>query len=104
MHCMIAWGRTRADNPFGPNDHAQVEAILQPHGFVRALAGAGVLTVADNDERLRIESALTALSREKFGSSLVFLISPPASPTNYLYRGFLGQGLWEPINAKTKQA
>ncbi len=102
MHCMIAWGRAGPEAPLGAGEHGSVEAMLKTYDFVRAFAGAGVVTVADNDERLQIEAALTRLSKEQFQSRLVFLISPPAAP-GYLYRGFLGQGLWEPINAMTRE-
>jgi hypothetical protein len=102
MHCMIAWGRPAPDAPLGASEHASVEAVLKQYDFVRAFPGAGVATVADNPQRLQIETALTNLSKEHFQSGLVFLISPPIGPNGFLYRGFLSQGLWEPINAKTK--
>lgn len=103
MHCMIAWGSPNpAVSPLQPNDHALVEAVLQPYGFARAFPGAGVLTVTDNSQRLKLEEQLVTLSKDSLQNRVQFLISPPMGPTGFLYRGLLSQGLWEPINNKTK--
>jgi hypothetical protein len=61
-----------------------------------------VLTVADNPQRLLVETQLRALSRDQLQSRVQFLISPPMGASGFLYRGLLSQGLWEPINNKTK--
>jgi hypothetical protein len=100
MHCMIAWGSP--NGPLQPSDHQAVEAVLQPYAFVRAFAGAGVLTITDNPQRLQVEAQLSALSKDQLQSRVQFLISPPMGASGFLYRGLLSQGLWEPINNKTK--
>jgi hypothetical protein len=97
---MIAWGSP--NGPLQASDHEAVEAVLRTYDFARAFAGAGVLTVADNPQRLLVETQLRALSRDQLQSRVQFLISPPMGASGFLYRGLLSQGLWEPINNKTK--
>lgn len=100
MHCMVAWGANNLNQPLTANQHQAVEAILQAYEPAFAFPGAAVITVADNPARLLVEADMTRLSQEQFAGRLVFIISPPIGATGFIYRGFLSQGRWEPINAK----
>ena len=103
MHCMIAWGSPDPNAPLQPDDHARIEAVLSGHDFVRAFPGAGVLTIADNEQRLTLEQQLVAVIRDGLLGRVHILISPPQGPSNFLSRGFLPQAIWEPLNAKVQQ-
>jgi hypothetical protein len=103
MHCMIAWGCPDPNAPLQPQEHAKIEAVLNGHGFVRAFPGSGVLTVAGNEQRLALEQQLVAVIRDGLVGRVQVLISPPMGAAGFLYRGFLPQAVWEPLNAKIQQ-
>jgi hypothetical protein len=98
MHCMIAWGSPDPARPLTSDEHTQIEAALQQHEFMRVFPGAGVLTVTDNDQRLAIESELVAVIKAGLQGRVQLLISPPMSPGQFFYRGFLPKGFWERLN------
>jgi hypothetical protein len=103
MHCMIAWGSPDPNVPVTLTEHEQLEAILAEFSFVRGFRGCGVVTVANNEMRLDVETKLVAKIRESMLGRVQLLISPPMGPGNYSYRGFLPSGTWEPLNAKVQQ-
>ena len=102
MHCMIAWGAPDPNAPLTADEHARIEAVLTQYSFARAFTGSGVCNVTDNQQRLALEQEIIAVIREGMLGRVQFLISPPMGPGN-IYRGFLPQGTWEPLNAKVQQ-
>jgi hypothetical protein len=97
MHCMIAWGSPDPAAPLEPNEHQKIEAALKPHNFMRIFPGAGVLTIADNEQRLEVEQQLVATIKDGLQGRVQLLISPPMSSGQF-YRGFLPKGFWERLN------
>jgi len=102
MHCMIAWGTPDPNVPLTVDEHARIEAVLNQYAFARAFPGCGVCNVADNQQRLALEQEVIAVIREGMVGRVQFLLSPPMGVGN-IYRGFLPQGTWEPLNAKVQQ-
>jgi hypothetical protein len=100
MHCMIAWGSPKAEAPLQPQEHAKVEAALGKHDFVRVFPGAGVITVADNEQRIAIEQELVGVIKAGLQGRVQLLISPPMGP-GPIYRGFLPKSYWELLNEKS---
>jgi hypothetical protein len=102
MHCMIAWGSPDPTVPLTADEHAKIEAVLGQYAFVRAFPGSGVCTVSDNQQRFALEQEVIAVIRDGMLGRIQFLMSPPMGPGN-IYRGFLPQATWEPLNAKVQQ-
>ena len=100
MHCMIAWGSPDAAAPLMPGEHDRIEAALKGHDYMRVFPGAGVLTIADNEQRLAVEQQLVAIIKEHLPGRVQLLISPPMGP-GQIYRGFLPKGYWERLNEKS---
>jgi hypothetical protein len=102
MHLMIAWGSPDPSASLTAQDHARIEAVLSQYAFVSAFPGCGVCSVTDNQQRLAVEEEIVAVIKASMLGRVRLLISPPMGPGN-IYRGFLSQGTWEPLNAKVQQ-
>jgi hypothetical protein len=97
---MIAWGSPDPAAPLKPDEHQRIETVLKEHDFMLVFPGAGVLTIADNDQRLAVEQKLVAIIKKGLQGRVQLLISPPMGPGHF-YRGFLPKGYWELLNAKS---
>jgi len=97
---MIAWGSPVPSPPLQPGDHQRIEAVLAPYNFVRAFPGSGVLTLADDAQRMALEQQLIALITGELQNRVQFLTSPLIAPGTGIYRGYLISTVWEPINKK----
>ena len=100
MHFMIAWGSPDPAAPLKPDEHQKIETALKGYDFMRVFPGAGVLTVADNDERLAVEQKVVAAIKQGLQGRVQVLISPLMGPGQF-YRGFLPKSFWERLNARS---
>jgi hypothetical protein len=101
LHCMIAWGVSQGGVPLTLADHEAIESDLAGQDWLRVFPGVVVITLEGDAQRLALEQKLTALSKERFNSRLLFVMSPPMQSGSGIYRGFLPQPVWEPLNKKT---
>jgi hypothetical protein len=97
---MIAWGAGKDATPLSTADHAAMESALDGRDWVRAFPGAVVVTVANDAERQVLQDKLVEASKSINGRAFV-LISPLMATGTGIYRGFLQQPVWEPLNKKT---
>jgi hypothetical protein len=94
---MIAWG-TPNGLPLLPADHEAMEAALAGHDWTRVFAGAGVLALKTESERLEVREKLTAVSRDQLGNRVHILISPVMQSGTGVYTGYVASTLWEQLN------
>jgi len=100
LHCMIAWGAGNGGVPLSSTDHETMEAALAGKDWVRTFPGAVVVTLADDAERQVLQDKLVEASKAINGRAFI-LISPLMATGTGIYRGFLQQPVWEPLNKKT---
>jgi hypothetical protein len=98
---MIAWGVGNGAPPLSTVDHETMEAALAGEDWLLVFPGAAVVTLADDAHRQTLQQKLVAVSKEKLNSRAVFVMSPLMAPGTGIYRGFLPNPIWEPLNKKT---
>lgn len=101
MHCMIAWGVANGGAPLSSNDHEFIMGAFEGEDRLFVFPGVAVVTLADDTGRLALQQKLTEVSKDRLGSRAVFVMSPLMAPGTGIYRGFLPQTIWEPLNKKT---
>jgi hypothetical protein len=101
VHCMIAWGVGEGGVPLQSADHQTMESALAGEDWLRVFPGVVVVTINDDAHRVVLQQKLAAISKERLNGRALFVMSPPMAAGSGIYRGFLPQPVWEPLNKKT---
>jgi hypothetical protein len=101
MNTMIAWGVANGAQPLSSEEHEIVKEALDGEDWLLVFQGVAVITIADDAARLALQQKLVQVSQSKLNSRMLFLMSPITAPGSGIYRGFIPQPIWDPLNSKT---